>query len=147
MLKEIRHNNKIIAIIIYKSFEKDGIHFFTPDNYSQQLAYMKHPADTIIKPHVHNLLVRTVEYTQEVLFIRKGKIRVDLFDDNKNYLESYILNDNDTVFFAHGGHGIKILEEAEIIEVKQGPYAGDNDKAKFDLIDENKVILISEEQK
>jgi len=132
MIKKITHNNQLLAIIISNKFDEDGIHFFTPDEFSQQLAFMKHPKGKQIQAHVHNSVPREVEYTQEVLFIRKGKVRVDFFDNEQNYLESSILGENDVILLAHGGHGFEILEETEMIEVKQGPYAGEKDKTRFD---------------
>jgi mannose-6-phosphate isomerase-like protein (cupin superfamily) len=131
MLKKITYNNQLLAIIISNKFNEKGIHFFTPDEFSQQLAFMKHPKGKHIQAHVHNSVPREVEYTQEVLFIRKGKVRVDFFDNDKNYLESSILETGDVILLAHGGHGFEILEETEMIEVKQGPYAGDKDKTRF----------------
>lgn len=141
MINQIIYNNKIIAIIIKRSFQRDGIEFFTPEDFSQQLAYMKRPAGYIIKPHVHNIVERKVEYTQEVLFIKKGKVRVDFYDDERNYLKSIILEEGDVILLAHGGHGFEMLEETEIIEVKQGPYAGEMDKVRFEPIDRSQVII------
>jgi hypothetical protein len=135
MIKQITHNNKILAIVIKRNFQKDGIEFFTPNEFSQQLAYMKRPAGYIIKPHIHNIVERKVEYTQEVLFIKRGKLRVDFYDDNRNYLKSIILTEGDVILLAHGGHGFEMLEDTEIIEVKQGPYAGEMDKVRFEPID------------
>jgi len=135
MIKQITHNNKILAIVIKKNFQKDGIEFFTPNEFSQQLAYMKRPAGYIIKPHIHNIVERKVKYTQEVLFIKRGKLRVDFYDDNRNYLKSIILTEGDVILLAHGGHGFEMLEDTEIIEVKQGPYAGEMDKVRFEPID------------
>ena len=131
MFKQIIHDDVILGIIISSSFQKEGIHFFTPDDFSQQLAYMHHKSGKIIDPHVHNLVPRQVHYTQEVLFIRKGKLRVDFYDEQKKYLESHILEDGDVILLAGGGHGFEVLEEVEMIEVKQGPYAGEKDKTRF----------------
>ena len=131
MIEEIKHHDQLLAIIIYHDFNQPGIHFFTPDELSQQLAYMHHPNGKEIEPHVHNPVPRTVEYTQEVLFIRKGKVRVDFYDDQKNYLHSRLLNTGDVILLSTGGHGFEMLEETEMIEVKQGPYAGDKDKTRF----------------
>ncbi len=141
MIHRITHNNQLLAIVIRKDFQKDGIEFFTPDDFSQQLAYMKRPKNYVIPPHVHNIVVREVQYTQEVLFIKSGKVRVDFYDDNKSYLESTILYPGDVILLAHGGHGFEMLEESEIIEVKQGPYAGDEDKTRFEPIDKNKLEI------
>jgi mannose-6-phosphate isomerase-like protein (cupin superfamily) len=90
-------------------------------------------------PHVHNPVSRDVQYTQEVLIIRKGKLRVDFYDNEQNYLESHILNGGDVILLASGGHGFEVLEELEMIEVKQGPYLGEQDKTRFKGIVANDV--------
>jgi mannose-6-phosphate isomerase-like protein (cupin superfamily) len=133
--------NKIIAIILYSSFKAEGVHFFTPDELSQQLAYINHPPGKMIETHIHNLVQREVQYTQEVLFIKKGKIRVDIYDDQQNYLISKILEAGDVLFLAAGGHGFEVIEEIEMIEVKQGPYAGELDKKPFKGIDLAKLVI------
>jgi len=132
VVEEIIHEGHLLAIIVRHTFRKPGIHFFTQNDLSQQLAYMRHPAGKEISPHVHNPVPREVHYTQEVLFIKKGKLRIDFYGDDKTFLESKILETGDTILLASGGHGFKVLEELEMIEVKQGPYAGDHDKTKFD---------------
>lgn len=147
MIQHITHNQKLLAIIIRRNFEKQGIEFFTPNNFSQQLAYMNRPAGYVIPPHVHNLVKREVELTQEVLFIKSGKVRVDFYDDERNYLESIILEAGDVILLAHGGHGFEMLEPCEMIEVKQGPYAGDQDKTRFTGIDNKDVKIDSEPTK
>ena len=60
--------------------------------------------------------------------IKRGKLRVDFYDSGRNYIESRILLGGDTILLATGGHGFEALEEIEMIEVKQGPYAGDADE-------------------
>ena len=141
MIEHIKYKDKLLSVIIRTRFEKDGIEFFTPGDFSQQLAYMKRPKDYVIPPHVHNPVPRKVEFTQEVLFIKSGKVRVDFYDDDKSYLESRILNQGDVILLAHGGHGFEMLEESEIIEVKQGPYAGDGDKTRFEPVDEDAICI------
>lgn len=140
MIENLIHNEKLLAVIIHANFKKEGIEFFTPDDFSQQLAYMNRPKGYIIDPHVHNLVDRKVTLTQEVLFIKSGKVRVDFFDDDKNYLESKILEKGDVILLAAGGHGFEMLEESEMIEVKQGPYSGDKDKVRFTHSPENPII-------
>lgn len=92
---------------------------------------MHHPKGKVIDAHVHNIVHRNVVMTQEVLFIKKGKLRVDFYDDYEDYLESHILEAGDTILLVSGGHGFEIMEEVEMIEVKQGPYSGDLDKKRF----------------
>lgn len=141
MFEQIKQNNLILAIIIRATYHTEGIEFFTPGDFSQQLGYMNRPKDYIIAPHVHNLVERKVDMTQEVLVVRAGKVRVDFYDDGRNYLESRILQTGDIILLAHGGHGFKMLEPTEMIEVKQGPYCGDQDKTRFDAIDDNQIII------
>lgn len=124
-------DNEIIAIIIYSEFNKDGIEFFTPSEFSQQLGYMKRGKGYKIEEHTHKLQIREVRYTQETLFIKKGRVRVDFYMDNKVYLTSRELKTGDIILLASGGHGFEVLEETEMIEVKQGPYYGDEDKVRF----------------
>ncbi|PJZ70271.1 hypothetical protein CH373_12355 [Leptospira perolatii] len=131
MIEEILHGDRMLALILRSNFKKEGIEFFTPPEFSQQLAYMNRPKDYIIQPHVHNSVSRSVEYTKEVLFIKSGKVRVDFFTDSKEYLESRVLETGDVILLAYGGHGFYMLEATEMIEVKQGPYAGEHDKSRF----------------
>ncbi|MGX8712374.1 MAG: hypothetical protein ACSW8I_01650 [bacterium] len=141
MTEQIKNNNQRLAIILRANEHTDGIEFFTPGNFSQQLGYMNRPKNYIIPPHVHNLVERKVDMTQEVLVVRSGKVRVDFYDDDRNYLESRILYTGDIILLAHGGHGFKMLEPTEMVEVKQGPYCGDQDKTRFEAIDDNQVII------
>lgn len=141
MIEHILDKDQELALIIRKSFQKDGIEFLTPDSYSQQLAYMNRPFGYVIPPHVHNPVVREVVFTREVLFIKSGKVRIDFYDDQKSYIKSSILEQGDVVLLASGGHGFEMLEPTEMIEVKQGPYAGDQDKTRFDGINANQIKL------
>ena len=141
MIENIFNNGILLSVIIRANYKSEGIEFFTPDDYSQQLAYMNRKKEHEIPPHVHNSVKRDVHFTQEVLVIKSGKVRVDYYNDSKNYLESRILNKGDVVLLAYGGHGFKMLEDSEIIEVKQGPYAGEMDKVRFDPISDLDVEI------
>ena len=92
---------------------------------------MHHPAGKLIEAHFHNPVPRTVAYSQETLLIKRGRLRVDFFDLEQNYLESRELKAGDVILLVRGGHGFEVLEELEMIEVKQGPYVGDQDKTRF----------------
>jgi len=131
LVQQIIHNDNLLALIISANFSKPGIHFFTPNSFSQQLAYMNHPAGKQIQPHVHNPVRREVLYTQEVLLIKKGQLRVDFYSDQQEYLESRILAAGDIILLITGGHGFEVLEDLEMIEVKQGPFVGELDKIRF----------------
>lgn len=124
--------NTTICHIIKANYRPDKTEFYTPDDYSQQLGIIKYAKDGYIKPHFHNKVSREVQYTQEVLVIRKGKVKVNLYDKSLNYICSKVLDQGDTILLASGGHGFEMLEDSEMLEVKQGPYSGvSNDKTHF----------------
>lgn len=134
MIEKVTDKGIVVAIILRAGHCGEGVEFFTPNEFSQQLGYMNHPQGYVIPPHVHNEVVREVHFTKEVLFIKSGKVRVDFYDDEKIYLTSSILNQGDVILLAFGGHGFEMLEATEMIEVKQGPYADDTDKTRFEPV-------------
>jgi len=137
----VKHDAALLAIIVPANYSDAGIQFFTPNDFSQQLAYMHHPAGKKIPPHVHNPVPREVRHTLEVLFIRKGKLRVDFYTENEEYLQSRILFRGDAILLVSGGHGFEMLEPTEMIEVKQGPYAGEEDKRRFEGVNCARIRL------
>ncbi len=131
MVETIEREGVLLGIIARHGEMKPGVRFLTPGHLSQQLAFMSHPRGKRIEPHVHAPVPRGIQYTQEVLVIRRGKLRVDFFDESQTYLESRILEDGDAIVLVRGGHGFEVLEDLEMVEVKQGPYAGEQDKVRF----------------
>jgi len=140
MIEAIYHEGMTLAILLRANHCVEGIEFFTPNDFSQQLGYMNRPQGYVIPPHVHNPVLREVQFTKEVLFIKSGKVRVDFYDDDQNYLESRTLEQGDVILLAFGGHGFEMLVQTEMIEVKQGPYAGEVDKTRFEPIAFDHVI-------
>ncbi len=139
-IEEVKKKDKLLAMIIRNDYACNGVDFITPNKYSQQVAYMHHPKGKVIDAHVHNLVHRNVVMTQEVLFIKKGILRVDFYDEYEDYLESRNLKAGDIILLVSGGHGFHVLEEVEMVEVKQGPYAGENDKKRFASVQEDQII-------
>lgn len=139
-IEEIKKKGKLLAMIVRNDYECSGVEFITPDMYSQQVAYMHHPSGKTIDAHIHNLVHRNVVLTQEVLFIKKGILRVDFYDEYQDYLESRNLYAGDFILLVSGGHGFEIIEEVEMIEVKQGPYAGEQDKNRFEAVTPDQIV-------
>lgn len=134
--EEVRHNGKLIAIILRKNYTSEKTTFFSSPDFSQQLGYIVYKKDGIIKAHFHKEVHRKIKLTQEVLFIKKGKLIINFYTTDKEYITSRELNAGDTIFLCSGGHGFKMLEDTEVIEVKQGPYSGkDSDKEVFEGIE------------
>jgi hypothetical protein len=132
MIEKITHNGYVIAIIIYKNFQRDGIAFVTPNEFSLQLGHMTRPVGYRVVPHVHNPVPRNTIGTQEALFIKSGRIRIDFYAFDQTYLESRELEAGDIILLAGAGHGIEVLEEATIVEVKNGPFVEGADKGRFE---------------
>jgi len=133
-LEKIEHNGKLVAIIIKKEFSSDDVIFFSPPDFSQQLGYISYKKDHNIKSHFHLEVKRKITLTQEALFVRKGRIQVDLYTEDKEFITSRELKTGDLIFLCSGGHGFKMLEDSEMIEVKQGPYSGkQSDKETFEV--------------
>lgn len=128
-IDEVKFDGVVAAIIVRRDFNPDGIQFVTPDDYSQQLGYMRRPAGYVIQPHIHLHVEREASLTQEVLYVRKGRVRVDFYREDETYVESREISTGDVVLLSRGGHGFEMIEESELIEIKQGPYL--DDKRRF----------------
>lgn len=130
MIKKI----KDIAIIISKEFRLrgKGIKFITGPGSTQQVGVMNWKKGHGIIRHRHCLQPRRKAiYTQEVILVRSGKIQVDLYGPDEQFVESVILKRGDIICLLSGGHGITMLEDSELLEIKQGPYTAGSDKVKF----------------
>jgi hypothetical protein len=132
LFEEISDDGVVYAMIIRSRYSQDGIKFFTPPNFSQQLGYMNRKKGYTIPAHVHKKINRKVKSTSEVLFVKSGKLLVDFYNLQKECVKSTVLCEGDVILLSEGGHGFRMLEDTELIEVKQGPYAGDQDKERFD---------------
>lgn len=131
-VEEVRDGEQVVAIIVRGSFDSPGVTFFSESEFSQQLGFISRPAGDVIAPHVHNAVPREVVYTQETLFVREGRVRVDLYRDDRTALTTRVLTAGDAILLATGGHGFTMLDDTCMVEVKQGPYAGDGDKTRFE---------------
>jgi hypothetical protein len=120
-----------LCIIVRKDFEKDGIEFFSNEDDFLQLGYMKREEGYEIAPHIHIVRDRMINKTQEVIFIKSGKVEVALYDYSKQFIEKVVVSTGDILILLDGGHGFKMLEKSEMIEVKQGPYVPIDDKIRF----------------
>lgn len=140
-IERIYNGDELLSVIIRDNYHAQGVTFITPDDFPHQLGYMNREKDYVIVPHVHNKVPRNVDFTQETLIIKSGVVRVDFYTQEQKYLESRIVYKGDIILLAAGGHGFKMIQPAEIVEIKQGPYAGAMDKVRFESIADEKVLL------
>lgn len=132
MIETIKIGEEVCALIVKHDFKSTGIEFFTKQSDTLQLGYMNRAQGYKIQPHIHKPVKRVIEYTNEVLFIKSGKVKINFYDNERKYHSSSIVTSGDVILLSACGHGFEMLEDSEIIEAKQGPYAGENDKIRFD---------------
>ena len=132
LMEEVRHKGILLSIILRAGYAADRITFFGRPEFSQQLGFLPHRKGAIITAHFHKEVHRDIKLTQEVLFVKNGKLTVNFYTAGKDYICSRELRTGDLIFLCAGGHGFKMLEDTVLIEVKQGPYSGrDSDKEAF----------------
>jgi hypothetical protein len=132
MINYITYKKEILAIIVKNSYvKKKGINFFTDKKLTQQVAFMNHPKNYLIKPHLHKKVVRKIQTTTEVIIILNGILKINFFNKQRKFIFSKLANAKDIVILLTGGHGFKIVKNCKFIEVKQGPYNEKEDKIKF----------------
>ena len=73
--------------------------------------------------------------------MRRGKLRVDFYNSQREYVNSNVLEAGDVLLLIAGGHGFEVLEDIEMIEVKQGPYLGEQDKTRFEGVASSDIKL------
>jgi len=129
----VRYNDSfgnMIGLLIKSDHSNKGINFLTKDEDYMQVAYFGHPAGHEIIPHYHNRIPREIDYTCETLIMRKGIMQVDFYE-NKEIIHTFRMYSGDVLTIFGGGHGFKMIDDVEMIEIKQGPYMGVNDKTRF----------------
>jgi hypothetical protein len=124
----IKDGEEELAIIVYKGSFVDGIKFITPEHFPLQFGLLRYRKGGIARPHIHPNITRTINQAQELIHVEKGRIKLDIFNSRGKLCSSIVLGEGDSAFFISGGRGWVALEEAEVLEVKQGPFMGEKDK-------------------
>lgn len=122
---EMDGGDGLIGIVIRRHFTGDpGVRFFTGPGEAQQVGYVRYPGGHVIPAHVHRDRTRTVHKTQEVLLVRKGTLLVTFYTSAGEVVTRRGLSDGDVCVLLGGGHAVQFVTDTDLIEVKQGPYAG-----------------------
>jgi hypothetical protein len=124
-------DNVLTSIIIRRDYTPTGTTFVTTPDLAQQVGFVVYPAGGVIKRHIHKNVDRQNISSSEALFVRQGKLEIDIYDQDKTLLTTRELEAGDFVLMVSGGHGFRVLEAAILLEVKLGPYAGASDKELF----------------
>lgn len=124
-------DNNLICIHISDVYDQKDTSFFTPEYVTLQAGCLNFSSSESVTNHIHNKRSSYVEDTVEILFILNGKLEITLFEIDKTKLERFSAKTGDLIILISGGHGIKFIEDTKILEVKQGPFLGLNDKQRF----------------
>lgn len=117
-----------LAYIVRSRHLPSVTQFVTPNSLNQQVGFVAYPAGGTIAAHRHRPIERHIVGTSEVLVVRKGRCEVDLFSEEGDLVATHELCRGDVLVLICGGHGFRMLEDTVLLEVKQGPYTGLNEK-------------------
>ena len=132
-IEYIRAGEQLVAIIISRTHNPPSTEFVTSSDLNLQVGFIKYPAGGVIQPHVHRPMERHIVGTGEVLLVRSGKMEVSLYDNERQLVAQRMLSKGDLLLLVGGGHGFQMLEDTVLLEVKQGPYTGLDEKERFEL--------------
>ena len=127
----IEFGQEVLGYIIRAEKNPDKTSFVTPDDFKQQLGFIVYPKGGEIVRHIHKPMERHLIGMSEILLVQKGLLEVDFYTNQKEYLETRVLNKGDLVLLVSGGHGFRCLEDTVLLEIKQGPYIGQDEKERF----------------
>ena len=131
LMEVIEHEGVTLAYIIRADTMPDKTSFLTPDDYKQQLGFIVYPKDGQIIRHIHKPMERNLIGMSEVLFVKKGLLEADFYTQEKEYVDTRKLYQGDIALLVNGGHGFRCLEETVLVEIKQGPFIGAEEKERF----------------
>lgn len=132
--KSVEHvvwRGKPLAYIIRAEMLPEETTFLTPPEFKQQVGYIVYRSGEEIARHAHRSLERHLVGTSEVLIVKKGKCLIDIYNDNRELIATRELNTGDIILMVGGGHGFRVLEDTVLLEIKQGPYTGLEEKERF----------------
>ena len=124
-LQTICDDHNVIAILIPSDLPVEGARFISPDDYPFQVGVLTHRAGSVLQAHSHAKIKIETDIFQEILILQLGRMEVDLYGLENQFLRSVVLEPGDAILLVDGGHGVRMLADSRILEVKQGPYPGD----------------------
>jgi hypothetical protein len=124
-MQEIIKDGVIFARIIFNEDWYEGLSFFSKDEEYIQVGTWNYSSGKELAAHMHNQVQRTIFHTQEVLYIKQGKILASVLDMNDELIQTMEIKEGEIIILLNGGHGYKVLEDNTLVlEIKNGPYLG-----------------------
>ena len=131
LIESVTYHGKPLALIIRAGYQPQKTTFLTPSEFKQQVGFVVYPEGGVIRRHVHRPLERHLVGTSEVLVIQSGRCEIDIYNDDRELVATRELRVGDVMLMVGGGHGFRMLEDTVLLEVKQGPYTGLDEKELF----------------
>ena len=122
---------KLLAILIDTRKNNDSKNFYTSNDLDIQVASFNLNSQDAIERHFHYSQNRIITTTSEVIYLQSGKIEVEIYDENRQFIQNVIVEEEMIIVLLKGAHAINILVNSKFIEIKQGPYDPENDKERF----------------
>ena len=131
LTEHITCNGQLLCYVVRAELMPCKTTFLTPPEFKQQVGYIVYPAGSEIGRHLHLPLERHIVGTSEVLIVKKGRCLIDIYSDKCELVATRELRPGDVMLMVGGGHGFRMLEDTVLLEIKQGPYTGTDEKERF----------------
>tara|TARA_B100000902_G_C27225543_1_gene871997 strand:- start:764 stop:1183 length:420 start_codon:yes stop_codon:yes gene_type:complete len=133
-IEEIKVDGVHYCTIVRPSLSQEGLNFITSDEQSMQVGIWNYKEQKELEPHYHNEFERVANITSETVFVVRGKILAKVYKKDKDLVLEQTLNEGEMIIQFYGIHEYKILDDAIVIETKNGPYFGpDKDRTRVNL--------------
>jgi quercetin dioxygenase-like cupin family protein len=127
----VSSHGKPLAYVIRAGFSPSETTFPTPPQLNLQVGFVVYPQGGEVPRHSHRPVERNLVGTAEVIVVREGRCALDVYDDEGTFVATRELATGDVMLMVGGGHGFRMLEPTVLLEVKQGPYIGADEKERF----------------
>ncbi len=126
-MKSIRDSSGNVVAIVFGLDEVDriceGTYMFTPEDWGIQVGFARHSRGYRVSAHVHPRRREGVGIGSELLIVLRGRIRIDIYSCNGEYIDNVELGEGEGIVL-RCGHAVEFLEDSVVLEVKEGPYPG-----------------------
>jgi hypothetical protein len=131
VVEQVTCNGRPLCYVVRVGYAPESTVFLTPPEFKQQVGFVVYPAGGTIVTHLHMPLERHLIGTSEVLIVKKGRRLLDVHSDEREPVATRELQAGDIMLTNGDGHGFRMLEVTVLLEVKQVPYPGVEEKERF----------------
>lgn len=130
-IEKIESQGKTLVYLIKGKQKVSKTQFISPQTANLQVGHIVYSTGSVIPKHIHKKIIRRLDRTEEVLIVQKGSSEFDIYNDEKELIATRKVKKGDIIIIAGGGHGFRVLKDLVLLEIKQGPYTGIEEKERF----------------